>query len=164
MGILHWERKAQPSSKRQLIGGCLIPSPIPRISSHSVKTCQQIPAGGSHIPLQAENCMQEGCSKAAGAMGMALLTKAPRPSLSWINGINQFLVFSSSGDHGHWSLSHPRAPWQGTLGASFGFICYHFSSLIFPYEHWHSVGQQVCGDPSPCRTRSFSRVNPQQKS
>lgn len=29
---------------------------------------------------------------------------------------NNFLVFSSSGDHDHQSLSCPRTPWQGMMG------------------------------------------------
>lgn len=58
MEILHRERKAQPSSKRQHAGVRSLPSPTPRISSHSAKIRRQISAGGSPIPPQPGNRTQ----------------------------------------------------------------------------------------------------------
>lgn len=123
MEILHWERKAQPGSKRQHAGVCSLPSLTPRISSRSAKNHRQSSAGSSPVPPQPGNCTQTCSGETERLLGWwgwqhrvttALLTETPekpRLALSRADSINNYLVFSSGGDHDRWLF-----PLQGLPG------------------------------------------------
>jgi len=135
MEILHWERKAEPSSVQ--VSACL-PSSTPRTSSRSAKNGGRAQlAAPPPLPSRTRRtgAARRGWQCQLTAALRAKTPDTPRFSPSHTGGINHFSVFPSSGDHDRWSFSRPRTPWQGMLGlAPLGFICYYFSSLHFLTE------------------------------